>query len=172
MPALSQRGRGRSTVRGTGDLTKCRIDYALRTDELAEGDWLLTAGGEGFFPKGLRIGRILSVQKKATGMFIGAELTPAVEFHRLDEVLVVLDQPPEPPPAPLPAPPPGDQTSAPQVPEPPHAVRAISALDREVQLDVTRQKVKDSPPWTPYDLMDRDYRHRLHSYSGWPVYEW
>jgi rod shape-determining protein MreC len=125
VPALSQRGRGRSTVRGTGDLTKCRIDYALRTDELAEGDWLLTAGGEGFFPKGLRIGRILSVQKKATGMFIGAELTPAVEFHRLDEVLLVLDQPSEPPPAPLP----GEQVPAPQVPERVPARPAPGAAD-------------------------------------------
>lgn len=54
----------------------------------------------------------------------------------------------------------------------PHAVRAISMSDREVQLDVTRQKIKDSPPWTPYDLMDRGYRHNLHTYYGWPVYEW
>jgi rod shape-determining protein MreC len=131
VPALSQRGRGRSTVRGTGDLTKCRIDYALRTDELAEGDWLLTAGGEGFFPKGLRIGRILSVQKKATGMFIGAELTPAVEFHRLDEVLLVLDQPAEPPPTPQPSPPQqgGEQVQPPRVPEPVPARPAPGASD-------------------------------------------
>jgi rod shape-determining protein MreC len=118
VPALSQRGRGRSTVRGTGDLSKCRIDYALRTDELAEGDWLLTAGGEGFYPKGLRIGRVLSVQKKSTGMFIGAELVPAVEFLRLDEVFVVLDQPPEPPPPPAPPPTNVEPMPGPYVPEP------------------------------------------------------
>ncbi len=137
VPALSQRGRGRSTVRGLGDLSKCRIDYALRTDDLAEGDWLLTAGGEGFFPKGLRIGRVLSVQKKATGMFIGAELTPAVEFQRLDEVLVVLEQPPEPPPAPIPGAPaggaPGDvhgePAPGPRVPEPMPARPTPGAAD-------------------------------------------
>ena len=103
VPALSARTRGRSTVRGTGDLFRCRIDYALRTDELQEGDWILTAGGEGFFPKGLRIGRVSSVQRKASGMFVSAELVPAVQFSALDEVLVVLEQPPSPPSAAAPA---------------------------------------------------------------------
>ena len=100
VPAMSARTRGRSTVRGTGDLFHCKIEYALRTDELQEGDWILTAGGEGFFPKGLRIGRVSSVQKRASGMFVGAELAPAVQFSALDEVLVVLEQPSSPPGAP------------------------------------------------------------------------
>lgn len=91
VPALSQRTRGRSTVKGTGDLEKCRIEYALRTDELQDGDWLVTAGGAGFFPKGLRIGKVINVQKRPTGMFLAAEVVPSVSFDRLDEVLVVLD---------------------------------------------------------------------------------
>ncbi len=95
VPALSARTRGRSTVRGTGDLSRCHLDYALRTDELVEGDLLVTAGGAGFFPKGLRIGQVVNVQKRATGMFLGAEVVPAVDFSRLDEVLIVLSSPSE-----------------------------------------------------------------------------
>ena len=95
VPALSARTRGRSTVRGTGDLARCHLDYALRTDELADGDLLVTAGGAGFFPKGLHIGHVVDVQKRATGMFIGAEVIPSVDFSRLDEVLVVLSSPSE-----------------------------------------------------------------------------
>ena len=95
VPALSARTRGRSTVRGTGDLSRCHLDYALRTDELADGDILVTAGGAGFFPKGLKIGRVVDVQKRATGMFLGADVIPAVDFSRLDEVLVVLQAPSE-----------------------------------------------------------------------------
>jgi rod shape-determining protein MreC len=114
--ALSARTRGRSTVHGTGDLSRCRIDLALRSDDLQEGDWLLTAGGEGFFPKGLRIGRVTNVQRRSTGMFLGAEVVPTVPFGSLDEVFVVLDQGTEQrrPPAPgvpLPAPLPGAATS-------------------------------------------------------------
>ena len=101
VPALSARTRGRSTVRGTGDLTRCHLDYALRRDELADGDLLITAGGAGFFPKGLKIGKVADVQKRATGMFLGADVIPAVDFSRLDEVLVVLEAPQDTAPVPV-----------------------------------------------------------------------
>jgi rod shape-determining protein MreC len=140
VPALSARTRGRSTVRGTGDINRCRLDYALRTDELQEGDWVLTAGGEGFFPKGLRIGRVGAVQRKATGMFIGAEVLPAVQFNDLDEVLVVLEQPVEPPSSPSPGPAttvttsPGVNPDSLLVKEPPPPPRPIpGSADTEVR---------------------------------------
>ena len=89
VPGLSQRTRSRSTVRGTGDVTRARLEYALRTDDLQEGDVILTAGGAGFFPKGLRIGRVANVRRGDTGMFLTGEVLPAVDFSRLDEVMVV-----------------------------------------------------------------------------------
>ncbi len=92
VPAISARTRARSTVKGTGDIRKCRLAYALRTDDLQEGDMLVTAPVAGFFPKGLRIGRVIDVDKKPQGMFNGADVAPAVDFSRLDEVMVMLDQ--------------------------------------------------------------------------------
>lgn len=100
VPALSQRTRSRSTVKGTGDIGRCKLEYALRTDDLQEGDTLVTAGGPGFFPPGLRIGRVTNVGKKPVGLFLSAEVAPAVDFSRLDEVEVVLQQPAAPAPAP------------------------------------------------------------------------
>ena len=96
IPAISQRTRGRSTVKGVGDVTRCKLEYALRTDDLQNGDLLLTAGGPGFFPKGLPIGHVVNVAKRPTGMFTAADVIPAVSFSRLDEVMVVLGhvQPP------------------------------------------------------------------------------
>jgi len=91
VPAVAQRTRSRSTVKGTGDITRCKLTYALRTDDLQEGDVLVTAGGPGFFPQGLRVGRVVNVQKKSHGLFLEAEVLPAVDFSRLDEVTVVLD---------------------------------------------------------------------------------
>jgi len=96
IPAISQRTRGRSTVKGVGDVTRCKLEYALRTDDLQDGDLLLTAGGPGFFPKGLPIGRVVNVQKRPTGMFTAADVLPAVSFSRLDEVMVMLGHVPAP----------------------------------------------------------------------------
>jgi rod shape-determining protein MreC len=104
VPAITQRTRSRSTVKGTGDMNRARIEYALRTDDLQEGDMLVTAGGPGFFPPGLRIGRVTNVGKKPIGLFLSAEVTPAVDFSRLDEVTVVVAAHP-PPASPLPTPP-------------------------------------------------------------------
>jgi rod shape-determining protein MreC len=91
VPAVAQRTRSRSTVKGTGDIMRCKLTYALRTDDLQEGDMLVTAGGPGFFPHGLRVGRVVNVVKKSHGLFLDAEVVPAVDFARLDEVSVVLE---------------------------------------------------------------------------------
>jgi rod shape-determining protein MreC len=90
VPSLSQRTRSRSTVKGTGDIARLKLEYALRTDDLQDGDMLVTAGGQGSFPQGLRIGRVINVQKKPHGLFFSAEVIPEVDFSRLDEVTVVL----------------------------------------------------------------------------------
>lgn len=50
----------------------------------------------------------------------------------------------------------------------PVAVREIRFPSREVQLDVTRGKVKASPPWDPVREPDVSYQQRLHSHYGWP----
>jgi rod shape-determining protein MreC len=94
VPAVSQRTRSRSTVKGTGDIARCKLTYALRTDDLQEGDVLVTAMGPGFFPGGLRVGRVVNVAKKPHGLFLDAEVVPAVDFSRLDEVAVVLESRP------------------------------------------------------------------------------
>ena len=91
VPAISQRTRSRSTVKGTGDISRCKLTYAMRTDDLQEGDVLVTAGGPGFFPQGMRVGRVVNVVKKPHGLFLDAEVIPAVDFSRLDEVAVVMD---------------------------------------------------------------------------------
>jgi rod shape-determining protein MreC len=90
VPAITQRTRSRSTVKGTGDISRMKLEYALRTDDLQESDVLVTAGGPGFYPPGLRIGRATNIVKKPHGLFLDAEVVPAVDFSRLDEVSVVI----------------------------------------------------------------------------------
>ena len=101
--ALNQRTRARSTVKGMNDVERCKLEYARRTDDLQENDMLLTAGTEDGFPKGLRIGRVVDVQSKPYGLFQMAHVMPAVDFSRLDEVVVLVPPPPEAMPAAPPA---------------------------------------------------------------------
>ena len=83
------RSRARATVRGTGDLGQARLANALRTDDIAEGDLLVTAGTGGIFPKGLPVGRVTKVTRKKYGMFQAALVVPAVDLSKVEEVLVL-----------------------------------------------------------------------------------
>lgn len=91
---LSQRTRARASARGLGDTDTLRLDYLVKSDDLAEGDLLVTAPSGGLFPKGLRVGRATNVSQPANGLFKSADLIPSVDFSRLDEVLVVVDNGP------------------------------------------------------------------------------
>jgi rod shape-determining protein MreC len=111
--AMSQRTRSRSTVKGTGDYDRCKLEYALRTADLQEGDVLITPGG-GYFPPGTPIGKVTNVAKKPAGMFLDAQVVPAVDFSRLDEVVVVVQATQAPPAIPHDTPAgPGTQGSGP-----------------------------------------------------------
>lgn len=91
---LSQRTRARASARGLGDAEVLRLDYLVKGDDLNEGDLLVTAPSGGLFPKGLRVGRATHVSQPANGLFKSADLVPSVDFDRLDEVLVVVDNGP------------------------------------------------------------------------------
>jgi rod shape-determining protein MreC len=53
------------------------------------GDVLVTAGQGGLFPRGIPIGTVRSIDNRGAALFHYAELTPAVDFARIDEVLLV-----------------------------------------------------------------------------------
>lgn len=86
------RSRARANVRGLGtnDLARLKLDYMLRTDDLEEGDELVTSGTDGIFPKGLRLGRVTNIRRLPYGLYQAADVVPAVEFAKLDEVLVMV----------------------------------------------------------------------------------
>ncbi len=50
----------------------------------------------------------------------------------------------------------------------PLAVKSIDWFDRRVELKVSHEQVKSSPPWDPLEAFNRDYAKRLHSHYGWP----
>jgi hypothetical protein len=54
----------------------------------------------------------------------------------------------------------------------PYAVQSIDWGDQQIHLNVTREKVKASPPWNPVEVVEEMYERRLHGYYGWPGYGW
>jgi len=85
---LVQRTRARGIVSGSlenGPVLK----YVKRSEEVQEGDRLITSGTDGVFPKGMMVGTIIKVTKQHIGLFQFIEVLPAVQAARVEEVLVV-----------------------------------------------------------------------------------
>lgn len=91
--ALIERTRAQGVALGDGG-DRLRLDYLSGTSDLVVGDTVITSGIDGIYPKGFVIGWIERVER--VGMAYGeVTIRPAVDFARLEEVLVVLT-PPEP----------------------------------------------------------------------------
>jgi rod shape-determining protein MreC len=82
----------RGFVRGSGDRSKyaVRVEYVPRTDLVEVGDLLVTSGVGCRFPKGIPVARVSKVLRRDFGIYQTVEAEPAVDFSRLEEVLVVL----------------------------------------------------------------------------------
>ena len=83
------RSRARANVRGTGSPGTCRLEYALRSDDMLDGDLLVTSGTDGVFPRGLAVGKIAGLKRSGQGLYQRADVTPAVDMTKLEEVLVL-----------------------------------------------------------------------------------
>jgi rod shape-determining protein MreC len=83
------RTRARANVRGLGKPDGAKLEYALRTEDMIEGDVLVTSGTDGVFPRGLPVGKVTQLNRTGHGLFQDARVIPAVDVTRLEEVLVV-----------------------------------------------------------------------------------
>ena len=93
LDVLLQESRVRGILKGTGESTY-RLEYILKTEEISEGDHVVTAGYGGLFPTGLPVGVVSRVTKKRRGMFLEIEVTPAVDFETLEGLLVIEQEKP------------------------------------------------------------------------------
>ncbi len=86
--AILQGSRTQGIIRGAGS-SGCELKYILKTQDVKEGEVLLSSGIGGVFPKGLLIGVVSGIVKKDTGLFLKINVTPFVDFSKLEEVLVI-----------------------------------------------------------------------------------
>jgi len=67
----------------------CKMDYMAKSSDVAVGDMVITSGLGGIFPKGLPVGRISRVKDVSGELFKEIEVSPSVDFSKLEEVLVI-----------------------------------------------------------------------------------
>jgi rod shape-determining protein MreC len=87
--AIDERSRARGIVEGLSD-DLCQLRFALRTDDIAPNDVLISSGLGGIFPKGVPVGIVSKVRKQTYGITQEVEVRPAVDFSKLEEVLVIV----------------------------------------------------------------------------------
>lgn len=85
---LVQRTRARGIVSGSLE-NGTVLKYVKRSEDVQEGDRLITSGVDGVFPKSLLVGTVIKVVKQHIGLFQFIEVLPAVQPARIEEVLVV-----------------------------------------------------------------------------------
>lgn len=80
-------------VKGYKDSNKnllAKIYYLPLNSEIKEGD-IITTSGDGFlYPKGIRIGKVLTVEEDRGKVMKNAVIQPYVDFNKLEEVAIIL----------------------------------------------------------------------------------
>jgi rod shape-determining protein MreC len=89
--ALIERTRAQGIVIGQGD--SLRMQFVPGTADVRPGDLVVTSGIDRIYPKGFVIGTVEAVER-GPGTYHEIAVRPAVDFSRLEEVLVVLTPPP------------------------------------------------------------------------------
>jgi len=85
--AILEKSRLQGILRGTpaGEVT---LEKVMSDETVAQGELVLTSGGDRIFPKGLPIGTVTRVFPGNEG-FLNIRLKPAADLSKLEEVLVV-----------------------------------------------------------------------------------
>lgn len=86
---LTQRTRVQGIVKGLGR-DAYALNYVLKSALVDEGDFILTSGLGGVFPKGLIVGTVSKVKKTRRGMFQEIEVKPAVDFTQLEHLIIIM----------------------------------------------------------------------------------
>jgi len=87
--AIVQRNRTQGIIRGAGSRGYI-LKYISKTQDVEEGDVLISSGIGGVFPKGMMIGQISHVDQQEAGLFFKINVAPSVDFSKLEEVLVLI----------------------------------------------------------------------------------
>ena len=89
--AMIERTRRQGVVRG-GEEGYLDLDFVPQRADVKTGDRVVTAGIDGVYPRGIAVGVVSSVER-GTERFLRIQVTPAVDFGVLDQVLIMARDP-------------------------------------------------------------------------------
>ena len=70
-----------------------RFKYMAREGGgIQAGDLIVTSGAGGLAPRGIPVGRVRAIDDRGSALFNYAQLDPAVDFARIDEVLLIVGE--------------------------------------------------------------------------------
>ncbi len=90
--ALIHGNRAHGVLQGAGP-RGCQMKYIAKTEEVKEGDTVISSGMGRIFPKAIVLGTVKRVDRLEGGLFQKVEVTPSVNFDKLEEVLVLVYAP-------------------------------------------------------------------------------
>ncbi len=86
--AIVQRNRTQGIISGAGS-SGLIFKYISKTQDVKEGDVIVSAGMGGVFPKGMLIGQVIHVDKQDASLFLKINVAPFTDFSKLEEILIL-----------------------------------------------------------------------------------
>jgi len=83
VPVIIEESRVKGIVKGMG-ANMLSLEYVRNTELVQVGSMVVTSGMEGFFPKGLRVGRIAGIWRDPNKIFIRIMVRPCVEMSKIE----------------------------------------------------------------------------------------
>ncbi|MBI4469865.1 MAG: rod shape-determining protein MreC [Acidobacteria bacterium] len=71
----------------------CKMRYVPGSQAVNEGEWVFTTGQDGIYPRGIPIGRVVSVLRGSAMVSHDIAIEPAAALGKLEEVIILLDRP-------------------------------------------------------------------------------
>lgn len=87
---IVQRTRAHGIVEGKSQ-NGCSLKYVEKTEDVKEGDLVVTGGLDNIFPKGFPVAIVESVERKTFSVSLKVDLRPVVDPSKVEEVFVVVD---------------------------------------------------------------------------------
>jgi rod shape-determining protein MreC len=78
-------------LEGSGD-NVCELKFITKDAQARSGEMIITSGMDGVYPKGIAVGKITQTGQTPGSLFQAVEVKPAVDFSKLEEVLIVSPQ--------------------------------------------------------------------------------
>ena len=86
--AIVQRNRTQGIISGAGSGGMI-LKYISKTQDVKEGDVIVSSGMGGVFPKGWLIGQVIYVDRQDASLFLKIKVAPFVDFSKLEELLIL-----------------------------------------------------------------------------------